>query len=345
MSTDHPAQDATPPGVAFLRSLWGDRPPGFVQLWTLAERRSVYLTDPEAARNFHGHADVYTAVGTTARRHGGGQRAKLDQIAALAGLWLDIDTGPNGVPNRTCALTLANMNGLRPTITVSSGTGVHAWYLLDGGPWIFRSLEERAEAIDLSARFYTLYAQAADRKGWRLDRSTRDITRLLRLPGTINAKDPTDPRPVQIIEHRGPRHALNDLRALLATVPTEALPAASRASAPVTLTGDTSAFAAKLDALLANSPEFQARWEHQTAPPDPSMSAYDLSLCAMAAGAMTDPELATLIRAHRSLHGSDGDKAKGQRTDYLTVTIAKARERGERDAQTTALERAGRRAA
>ena len=108
----HTGQDATPPGVAspgeqFLRALWGDKPPGYVQIWTLHDKTSTYLQDPAAARNFDGHADVYTAVGTTARRHGARQRAKANQIAALAGCWLDLDVEPGKIPTREDAFRLA----------------------------------------------------------------------------------------------------------------------------------------------------------------------------------------------------------------------------------------------
>jgi len=331
--------------TAFLTTLWGPQPRGYAQVWTLADRRSTYLKDPAAAANFDGHEDVFCAVGMTTKRLGPRQRANAQQVAAIAGFWLDLDIGDaaGALPNRTAALSFANRH-LRPTITVDSGHGVHAWYLLDDGPWYFTTRDQQTEAASLARRFVTLHQQSAATRGWRLD-SVGDLARLMRLPGTLNAKEPDRPRPVTTIEHQGPRHALAAIRDLLHNVAVDEPSRAPASAAPVTLTGDTSAFASKLDALIANSPEFAARWEHTTAPADGSMSAYDLSLCSMAAGAMTDPELAQLITLHRATHGSADDIAKAQRTGYLASTIRRARSRTDRDAQIQALQDLGTRRA
>jgi hypothetical protein len=333
------------PAEAFLRALWTDQPRGFIQIWTLSERRSVYLSDPAAAANFAGQPDVFCAVGMTTTRLGAKQRAKASQVAAIAGMWLDLDVGEGGVPTREDAFEVAAAH-LAPTILIDSGHGIHAWYLLPE-PWIFTTREQQTQAASLARRFVALHAQTAARSGWRID-SVGDLARLMRLPGTLNAKDPAAPRPVVWLgldSPVGPRHTLNVLRHVVEGAAVLGPEPRARARAPVTLTGDTSAFAAKLDALLANSPEFQARWTHDSAPRDGSMSAYDLSLCSLAAGAMTDPELATLIRLHRSLRGSAADKAKGRRHNYLQRTIALARGRTERDGQIAALENLGRRVA
>lgn len=59
-----------------------------------------------------------------------------------------------------------------------------------------------------------------------------------------------------------------------------------------------SIFVAKLEALLANRPEFAATWEHTRLLGSP-LRTYDMSLCAYAKAAMTDDELALLIVNHR----------------------------------------------
>jgi len=338
-------QRADSPGAAFLTALWGPQPRGYAQVWTLADRRSTYLKDPAAAANFDGHEDVFCAVGMTTTRLGPRQRAKAQQVAAIAGFWLDLDVGEGGAPTRDDAFTLAAAH-LAPTILVDSGNGLHAWYLLHE-PWLFTSREQQTEAASLARRFVALHAQTAARRGWRID-SVGDLARLMRLPGTLNAKDPERPRPVVWLgldRPVGDRYALGPIRDLLHNVAVDEPSRAPASAAPVTLTGDTSAFASKLDALIANSPEFAARWEHTTAPADGSMSAYDLSLCSMAAGAMTDPELAQLITLHRATHGSADDQAKARRASYLASTIRRARSRTDRDAQIQALQDLGTRRA
>ena len=341
----HTGQDATPPGVAFLRALWqpdGVPVPGYVQIWTLHDKTSTYLQDPAAARNFDGHADVYTAVGTTARRHGARQRAKANQIAALAGCWLDLDVEPGKIPTRDDAFALASAH-LPPTITVDSGGGLHAWHLFER-PWVFASIADREAAMRLAWQWQSLHRTT---NGGRLD-ATHDLARLMRLPGTLNAKDPAAPRPVTWNGEIGPRYPLQPLRDLVASsvpdTPAAAPSGLTGAGARVNLTGPLDQYAAKLDALLANSPEFAAVWTGQRT--FPSLSEADLSLCSMAAGAMTDPELAQLIAHHRSNERFDENaQAKGRRTGYLRLTIQRARSRATRDQQLRALDELGRDAA
>jgi hypothetical protein len=335
-----------PDAQGFLELLWGTGPwPGYAQIWTLADRESTYLKDPAAARNFAGKPDVFTAVGMTATRLGARQRAKANQIAAITGCFLDLDIGtaPGNLPNRTCALSFANKH-LRPTITIDSGNGVHAWYLFPR-PWIFPQAQ-RADAASLIRRFVTLHQRSAAQRGWHLD-SVGDLARILRLPDTLNAKDPANPRPVEIIEWQGPRHTIEALQALVADVPDLQTPAADAiARAPVNLTGDTSEFDGKLDALLENSPEFAAVWNHERIVTDNSASAYDLSLCTLAAGAMTDPELAVLLYTHRKRWGYDLNKlnrrANGTDHYYVNRTIGLARDKSTRDQHLRDLDQMGR---
>lgn len=301
-------------GQHFLHELWGDTPPGLMQTWTLQDKRSEYHAHRRSVQH-DGHRDVFTAVGTTARALSPKTRAHAKQICAIAGMWLDLDVKPGAFRDLEAAIAHAKAY-LKPTILVDSGHGLHAYHLF-GEPWIFRSLEDRAEAASLAQRWQYLH-----RRGGSITiDSTFDLARLMRLPGTVNAKDPDDPRPVYVIGEPGPGYAVDDVRDLLRNV--KVPDAGTPGTGPVALTGDTGAFGAKLDALLANSPEFEAVWTGQRL--FGSMSEADLSLCSMAASAMTDPELATLIQTHRSAHGDADAVAKGQRKDYLERTIRRAR--------------------
>lgn len=319
--------------ASFLHELWGPTPPGFVQVWSLTDRRSEYYAATNI--NFDAQPDVFTAICTTARRLGARQRAKADQTAALCGLVLDIDVGPGKLDNRTQALSFANKYA-RPTITVDSGSGgIHAYYLFPE-PWIFRQISERERAKTILQQWVGLHQVAAAQRGWHLD-SVGDLARVLRVPGSLNAK--TDPAGVvTVLEDQGPRHTYSDLAKHLSAMPiiTERAPVQA-----LDLHTDNTAFGAKLDALLANSPEFAATWEHQRAPGDGSPSAYDMSLCTLAAGAMTNGELVLLMQAHcdkwavwMASHDSaegrpDGHSwRKRRRTSYLAATCTRAR--GER---------------
>lgn len=318
----------------FLTALWTDQPPGQIQLWTLGDKRSTFTTDPRAAANFEGRADAFHAIGTVRAPLSAGQRGKVDQICAVAGLYCDFDADRNGKGRGSeCGFQA------QPTIVVDSGHGLHAYWLFTEGPWIFRTLEDRAACADLQRRWVALHPAA--------DRAASDIARVLRLPGTINDKDPADPRPVRVISSDGPRHRVVDLTEMVSHIipPTGFLnvvngerPTGGMAS-PVDPNGDRSSFARKLDALRSLSPEFEEAWGHTSAALVRagavaqlgwSLSEWDLALCSLAAGAMTDPELAALIDAHRTRWGNGNDIMKGHRQDYLERTIAKARTTGVR---------------
>lgn len=329
---------------AFLEALWGDMPQSngpFIQIWSLGDRRSTYHASV-AGVNVDGERDVFTAVGLTARRHGATQRAKADQICAIAGLWLDIDVGPQACHTRNDAFALASAHA-QPTLTVSSGSGLHAWYLFPE-PWVFRTISERERAKIIAQQWCALHQQTAAKQGMRID-SVGDLARILRVPGTLNAKDPDQPRPVIALgldPANGPRHTYSSLARHLTHMPI--MPRRELHAAPVS--GDATHFDAKLDALLANSPEFAAAWEHEPAPGriDLSASAWDMSLCSLAAGAMNDAELEALMHAHRARWNYDLTKL--QRRKYIDDTLAKARSTTDRTTdRTTGLDALARRAA
>lgn len=315
---------------AFLTALWGDVPQSagpFIQLWTLTDKRSEYYASA-AGVTVDGQPDVFTGVGLAGRRHGAKQRAKAPEVVAIAGLWLDLDVGPGKIATRDDAFALSNAYA-PPTITVDSGNGLHCWYLFER-PWVFRTKSEQARARIIAQQWVALHQIKAAESFAHID-SVGDLARLLRIPGTVNAKDPAKPRPVMALGMNpadGPRHSYSDLARHLTGMPiVEQAPALASVAVP----GDASQFAAKFDALMANSPEFAARWNHNGAPPSgDNLSAWDLSLCALAAGAMNDADLRALIVAHRQAWGGANDLAKcwrppGPNGDYIDLTIARAR--------------------
>lgn len=314
-------------GVQFLTALWGVEPPKntFIQLWDMRAKRSIYMPAVYRAQS-DGQPDWFTGMALAGRRFPAHRRAAANQTVAIAGMWLDIDVKGGACPNRTAALGLANAK-LSPTITVDSGNGVHAYWLFEHGPWMFRKTDDRDQAALMVQQWQALHRAHATNKGWTLD-STHDLARIMRMPGSINAKDPDNPRPVTVIEAAGPRHSRDTIAALCAQAPVDMAPTISRndVGRPVVLTGDASMFAAKLDAIQHNSPEFWLSWNHH-GHPDWTLSEWDLSLCSLAADAMTDPELVALIEAHRARWG---ETTKAHRAGYLQRTITRARARADR---------------
>ena len=261
--------------------------------------------------------------------------------------------GPKGCPTRNDAFALASAC-LPPTMIVSSGHGLHAYHLLPK-PWVFRTRDEQTRAGIIAQQWCARHQQIAAERGWHID-SVGDLARVLRLPGSLNAKDPAAPLPVCVLGTNpasGPRYEYRELTEHLRGMPIVTQGVEMRV-ATVDLRADATDFEAKLDALLENSPEFSAVWSHQRRMPDDSPSSYDMSLCNLAAGAMNDGELRALIQAHRAKWADwcaehdaaerrpDGySQAKGRRESYLVKTIASAR----RAEQRARLDGLGRRAA
>lgn len=318
----------------FLNALWGDKPPGLIQIWRLDGRRSSYPRAVVGAASLvDGEIDTYTGVACAGQDHGRYKRAKANQAVAIAGLWLDVDVngGPDrksGVaPDQDAAQALAH-DLLPPTLVVDSGYGIHAWYLFDE-PWHFKNVDDQRAAAVASEQWYALHRAAARERGFSIDH-THDLARLLRPPGTLNGKG-DETVPVSFIRADGPRYPRTDLLARAAeagdVTPQTSLGGAP-SDVPVVDVGPARALAQEtLEALLENSPEFKATWLH-TRSPDWSMSEYDLALCSLAAKALTDQQLADLIALHRRNWNTGEDKA--MRLDYVQRTVAKARQQSDR---------------
>lgn len=327
----------------FLVELFGREPNGWTQIWRLATKSSSYYRSPGAVRLGQYEPDVYFGLGLAGAQLRRTERAKIPQIVGIPGLWLDLDVdgGPQrkrgGVPTQHNAGELA-ASRIEPTMLLDSGYGVHAYYLFNEGPWRFRKVSERAGAQVLARKFYALHAEAAERMGWGLDTSTHDLTRVLRLPGTLNVKDPERPRPVEVITADGPRHSVDALEDLVAGVEDLQAVAPSLGGAPgqggaeldadrLQVTAASGQLPDWLDVVFENSPEIGHVFH---APPGSlgfeafSASEMDLSLASHLAYANhTTTEIAEAIVLRR-LHHDPGD-TKHKRRKYLLDTIARAR--------------------
>ena len=134
-------------------------------------------------------------------------------------LWLDIDCGPTkAVPDEKGRIKgyidqqtgleelqkFCTATGLPKPILVSSGNGVHAYWLLKEtiakNQW--DALADRLEDLCLEHELI-------------VDSSVFEASRVLRIPGTFNFKDITNPLPVEVINEDTPRFDYEELRELL----------------------------------------------------------------------------------------------------------------------------------
>jgi len=317
----------------FLRELWGDKPCGFTQLWEMATRRSCYL-DPRTPNvnrailaKVAGAPNVYHAVGLGPVDCGRSRRTHAADVCAIPGLWLDIDVNhdgrksTDGVPDIDAAHELAGAF-LPPTILIHSGRGLHAYYLFADGAWCFGGDAANRDATNMAWGWYEAHRKVCRLWGWGLG-GTHDLARLLRLPGTVNAKDPRSPVPVRVILPDGPRHTLPDLARVCAAA--GSAPAATWHGDGALIFDDAPEW---LTPLLRDAKGVRMAFEHDPAREGWSCSEWDLALATRGAEpklGLDDAQLASLIVAHRRAHGAD--ERKTTRGAYLSVTVAKARAR------------------
>jgi hypothetical protein len=166
-------------------------------------------------------SDVYFGVGLRTPGLGAHERGRKVSVIMVPGFWADIDIEPPAgskahkaggagklPPTALDALRILEAAPGAPTVLVHSGYGLHAY-------WCFEEPLEVtdpgvASAFELACKAFqaTLIARAASH-GWHMD-DTSDITRVLRIPGTMNYKgrdvDLTAGADVQVLDAQGPRY-------------------------------------------------------------------------------------------------------------------------------------------
>jgi len=202
----------------FLEALFANKPEELrILIWMLADRGSRWFRDVDSAIGFAESAseqDVYIGVGLSEKDYGPDRRCPSKKIAAIGGLWVDIDLRSDAHPKTTLPCTIEEAlsllpTDLPPTFIILTGNGIHAW-LLFRELYLFRNDEDRAAAAVLAMRWNTLIRGNARMRGWNIER-LGDLARILRVPGTTNCKDPSNPKAVVIHVHSDHRYNPSDL--------------------------------------------------------------------------------------------------------------------------------------
>lgn len=318
----------------FLEDLFGDEltPDRRIAVFTTPDRQTRFFHDLGQlglyARQRSSTQNVYFGVGLIRGEPKG--RGKYDDIAGIGALWCDIDVRSPAHPKGNLPESVEEANGilsvmpLPPSISVHSGHGLHAYWLLHE-PWIFQDDEERKCAASLAKGWHGRVCALAGKQGWALE-NLGDLTRVLRLPDTLNHNGLDDPVEVQILQSEsGCRYAADDFQQFLPDE--EPSEAATKAQiGPLVLDIDAEPPAVKLLETASQSPLFWQTWNRQRDDlPDQSQSGYDLSLATIAMlNNWNDQEVANLIITARRHHGQKPEKA--MREDYIRGTIGRARQ-------------------
>jgi P4 family phage/plasmid primase-like protien len=325
-NTDYAAADGA---VQFLEALFGGvvSPERRLSIFTTPDKRARFFSDVAEAV---AHAvsrmktqNVYFGLGLIAGEPKG--RGKAADVCTIGGLWADIDLAAPWRADKPLpktvdeAMTIVKAMPLAPSMVVDSGHGLHVYWLFKE-PWVFESEEERLKAASLARGWHRLVCEAAVKFGWSLE-NLGDLSRVLRLPGTLNHKGET-PVTVRIVESDPDRrYNPEDFETYAQSegpAPAQVVDAALSPGTPLP--------AEKLAEACKSSPKFLSTWNRTRDDlKDQSQSAYDLALASIAARmGWNDQEITDLILAHRTKHGENPGKAL--RKDYVRRTLLKARE-------------------
>ena len=279
--------------------------------------------------------DTYVAVSMGQAPVTPGARLKSASAAGIYGVYLDIDFAgpahrkPNLPPSMDDGVGLLDEFGPEPTLLVQTGHGLQGWWLF-GQPWIFVDKSDQEKAAQLTRDWVDAHRRVAARHDWDHD-PVGDLARLLRLPGTVNAKVPEEPAPVRLVSSDGPRYERQQLRDLIGTVEQDSAPVLiaypprppqTAVDWGFTLDAGAEPPASKLEDLLLN-PHAAGSWAHDRPDfQDQSPSAFDQSLATIAAGQeWSDQEIVDLLIACRRRNGSP----RKLRPDYFRRTVNNAR--------------------
>jgi len=299
-----------------------------IAIFTVQNAHTEFFSDIQAAIKYaqskSSQCDVYYGLGLVGGNPKG--RGAFDDMAAIGGLWADIDMACDVHSTSALPETLDDVGKilealpLKPSAIIKSGYGVHAYWFLKE-PFVFSNDEERQKAAKLAKGWHGLVCNESSKLGWNLP-NLGDITRILRVPGTWNYKIPDKPLPVEIIFcDDSIRYSIEEIQPLIL----EANNVTAIPQANLSLKLDVQPPADKFFEAMQFSTKFRDTWNRQrTDLPDQSQSSYDLSLATIAVYlGWSDQEIADLIIAARRKHGQKPEKS--QRLDYMQRTIAQAR--------------------
>ena len=152
------------------------RLPGGVQNFCQSIEQAVSIASVDRSHN------IYFGVALRSDRKGDEAHA-----AVVPTLWADIDWKDFAGGKEAAAMVLASFE-FPPSIVVETGHGWHCYWLLK-------------EPVEVTAEnrpcLRGLLLGLAEALGG--DPACRDLSRILRVPGTRNLKDPKNPKPVEII--------------------------------------------------------------------------------------------------------------------------------------------------
>lgn len=271
---------------------------------------------------------VYYNVGIRDDRLNDGERGNKESVSKICFLWADIDFPKVGsakkYPPQDAAQSALLSMPLRHSLAVSTGGGLHVYWMLKEPLDVTGRQQEIEET--LIKPWIELYRQRLRRHGdYDID-SVHDVSRMLRLPGSLHKNGTV----VSVIEDSGRAYCVDDFMEFIehVSVPRDDY-------TPSFQTPDFTLNASlkeRIEAMCENSKAFADVWLRRRQMP--SASEYDASVASqMAASGFTDQDIADAMAAFRRVH-FPGTEDKLFRRDskygnYIGRTIAFVRKGAE----------------
>lgn len=188
-------------GKRTRRVLWYDvAAPG---VYERAAREAVKFTTAGTRWN------VWASVNVYGRDHGPHARGGVEDVTAVLAFGADIDVGKPGTPESVDeALVFVTALPLPPSLITCSGGGVQAYWTFRE-PLTIDTEGERDELRSASVAWGRAVNTWARPHGWTFD-SVFDLSRILRVPGTLNHKEDT-PRAASTLHEGDERYNLTEL--------------------------------------------------------------------------------------------------------------------------------------
>ncbi len=195
--------------AAFLQAVHGLHEGGVINIWTGADKRSrLFPASPagyvEAAKyavSMRDTGDVYHGVGRLRGLLPAGRRGTKRDIGWIDSIWADLDVhgehhkGDN-LPTMDEAVAAIERMPVPPSVMVNSGGGLHLYYALEQ-PLEIRDEADLHRAEQIVGDWQNLLRQKL--AGKHLDK-TSDLSRLLRVPHTLNHKPRRyDRKPIEVM--------------------------------------------------------------------------------------------------------------------------------------------------
>jgi uncharacterized protein (DUF927 family) len=213
--------------ISFLKTIYENAENGYTEIFALPSAKGIACAVADLDRvagilpNVPPGQNIYFSAGITAGPIN--KKPSDNDIIGIPALWVDIDIYDPGNPaahaKKNLPMTVdeaRTLLPLPPSIIVHSGYGIHAWYILREC-WYFDTPEEKGEAENLMNRLQACVKKRAADSGWHLD-STFDISHVMRLPGTVNYKNPQSLIMASVIESTDIRYNPSDFDDVLPAI-------------------------------------------------------------------------------------------------------------------------------